>query len=153
MDVVTAVITAKGESKMTIHSTESQETAKATAPATAEKPEPHQKANTRARKPHVAPAKGQAAKKATSAKKAALGAKVAKRAKPESGARQGSKTAKVLDLLKRSGGATLQEIMKATDWQPHSVRGFISGILGKKMGLKVESVKREDGERVYSLSQ
>ena len=138
---------------MTIHSTESQETAKATAPATAEKPEPHQKANTRARKPHVAPAKGKAAKKATSAKKATRGAKVAKRAKPESGARQGSKTAKVLDLLKRSGGATLQEIMKATDWQPHSVRGFISGILGKKMGLKVESVKREDGERVYSLSQ
>jgi len=138
---------------MTIRSTESQETAKATVPATAEKPEPLQKANTRARKPHVAPAKGKAAKKATSAKKAAPGAKVAKRAKPESGARQGSKTAKVLDLLQRSGGATLREIMKATDWQPHSVRGFISGTLGKKMGLKVESVKREDGERVYSLSK
>jgi len=137
---------------MTTSTTENK-TAQATASATAEKPEATKKANTRARKPHVAPAKGKAAKKATSAKKAAPGAKVAKRVKPESGARQGSKTAKVLDLLKRSGGATLQEIMKATDWQPHSVRGFISGILGKKMGLKVESVKREDGERVYSLSQ
>jgi len=41
--------------------------------------------------------------------------------------------------------------MKATDWQAHSVRGFISGALGKKMGLKVESAKREDGERVYTL--
>jgi hypothetical protein len=43
--------------------------------------------------------------------------------------------------------------MKATDWQAHSVRGFISGTLGKKMGLKVESTKREDGERVYSLAK
>ena len=42
--------------------------------------------------------------------------------------------------------------MKATGWLPHSVRGFISGALGKKMGLKVESTKREDGERVYSIS-
>ena len=51
----------------------------------------------------------------------------------------------------RKGGASLAEIMKATDWQPHSVRGFISGALGKKMGRTVESTKREDGERVYQL--
>ena len=43
--------------------------------------------------------------------------------------------------------------MKATDWQAHSIRGFISGTLGKKMGLKTESTKREDGERVYSLAK
>jgi hypothetical protein len=43
----------------------------------------------------------------------------------------------------------LKEIMAATDWQAHSVRGFISGSLGKKMGLKIDSAKREDGERVY----
>jgi len=41
--------------------------------------------------------------------------------------------------------------MKATDWQAHSVRGFLSGTLRKKMGLKLESTKREDGDRVYSL--
>jgi len=41
--------------------------------------------------------------------------------------------------------------MKATGWQKHSVRGFISGTLGKKMGLTVDSVRREDGERVYSI--
>ena len=41
--------------------------------------------------------------------------------------------------------------MKATGWQKHSVRGFISGALGKKMGLTVESTKGEDGERNYSI--
>jgi hypothetical protein len=41
--------------------------------------------------------------------------------------------------------------MKATGWQPHSVRGFLSGIVGKKMGLAVTSTKGEDGERSYSV--
>jgi hypothetical protein len=67
-------------------------------------------------------------------------------------AREGSKKAEVLGLLQRKGGATLAQIMKATGWQAHSVRGFISGALGKKMGLTVDSVRRENGERVYSIS-
>ena len=66
--------------------------------------------------------------------------------------REFSKKAIVLELLKRAEGATLKEIMAATDWQAHSVRGFISGSLGKKMGLKINSAKREDGERVYHAS-
>ena len=69
----------------------------------------------------------------------------------EKGVRAGSKTEKILALLKRSGGGTLKEIMKTTDWQAHSVRGFISGTLGKKMGLTVASTKGEDGERSYSI--
>ena len=52
-------------------------------------------------------------------------------------------------MIGRAKGATLAEIMKATDWQAHST-GF-SGALGKKMGLTVGSVRREDGERVYTL--
>src|SRR5204862_2978175 len=64
-----------------------------------------------------------------------------------------SKGAKILAMISRPKGATLSEIMKATDWQAHSVRGFISGALGKKMGLKVESVRREDGERVYTIAK
>jgi len=64
--------------------------------------------------------------------------------------RKNSKTARVIELLQRSGGATLKAIMRATGWQAHSVRGFISGQLGKKMGLIVQSLKR-DGERVYCL--
>jgi hypothetical protein len=67
-------------------------------------------------------------------------------------ARDGSKQAEVLGLLQRKGGATLGQIMKATGWQAHSVRGFISGALGKKMGLTVDSVRREDGERVYNIA-
>ena len=61
-----------------------------------------------------------------------------------------SKTTRVIALLRRPQGATLQAIMKATGWQTHSVRGFISGKLKKKLGLKVRSVKRE-GKRVYSI--
>jgi hypothetical protein len=54
-------------------------------------------------------------------------------------------------MLKRPGGATAKELLKATGWQPHSLRGFISGTLGKKMGLTVASTKGEDGERSYSV--
>jgi hypothetical protein len=156
--VVTAVITAEGESKMTTSITETKETAQATAAATEKQEEPPKKATARAQKPRVAASKGKATKKASPAKKDAVGAKGAKKvAKPgkrrPDGARQGSKTEKVLDLLKRSGGATLAEIMKATDWQAHSVRGFISGTLGKKMALTVESAKNDNGERVYSIAK
>jgi hypothetical protein len=82
-------------------------------------------------------------------KKSPTGRTKANAAKPD--ARSGSKTAKILDLLKRPGGASLNQIMKATEWQAHSVRGFISGTLGRKMGLKVVSVKTEDGARTYSV--
>jgi hypothetical protein len=41
--------------------------------------------------------------------------------------------------------------MKATGWQPHSIRGFLSGTVSKKMGLAVTSTKGEDGERTYSV--
>jgi hypothetical protein len=43
--------------------------------------------------------------------------------------------------------------MKATGWQAHSVRGFISGTLGKKMGLTVQSEKNPEGERAYKLTR
>ena len=67
------------------------------------------------------------------------------------GARQGSKTAKALSLLKRSGGATLKDLMKATGWQAHSVRGFLSGTLRKKRGLTLTSTQGENRERRYSV--
>jgi hypothetical protein len=63
-----------------------------------------------------------------------------------------SKTARVIALLRRPQGATLQVIMRATGWQSHSVRGFLSGQLKKKLGLKIRSAKR-DGQRVYSVKR
>jgi hypothetical protein len=94
-----------------------------------------------AKRPGTAtPAKRKSADRASSAKKAAP-------------VRPASKTAKILDLLKRPGGVTLKELIKATGWQAHSVRGFLSGTLGKKMGTPVKSSKRPDGERAYRFSK
>jgi Protein of unknown function (DUF3489) len=61
-----------------------------------------------------------------------------------------TKTAQIIALLKRPIGVSLKTLMKATGWQAHSVRGFLSGQLGKKMGLRVRSLQR-DGERVYII--
>jgi hypothetical protein len=61
-----------------------------------------------------------------------------------------TKSETILALLRQPGGATLKALMAATGWQAHSVRGFISGQLTKKLCLKVKSGKR-DGERVYSI--
>lgn len=110
-----------------------------------EKPKATKKARVARKGTDGAKKKGKSAKKASPAKSAHRGAKKAK------GARKGTKTDKVLELLKRPGGVTAKELMKVTGWQPHSVRGFLSGTIGKKMGLTVVSTKGEDGERSYSI--
>lgn len=112
---------------------------------------PRKTARAGARRAPVAPKKGKVGKKGTPAKKSPKGAKKAKSGKDAKGARDGSKTARILELLKRPGGVTGKELMKTTGWQPHSVRGFLSGTVGKKIGLTVVSTKREDGERTYSI--
>jgi hypothetical protein len=73
----------------------------------------------------------------------------AKARKPE--ARDGSKKSAVIELLRRKEGATAAEIAKVTKWQPHTIRGFVSGTISKKMKLAVESVRNEQGERVYKV--
>ncbi len=67
------------------------------------------------------------------------------------GIRQGTKQALLIDLLRRKRGATIDDIVEATGWQPHSVRGAISGALKKKLGLTVESEVVEDRGRVYRI--
>ena len=122
---------------------------------------------------HVAPEKTSSKKGATQKKvapkgqKAAKGkapaaapkkeAKAGKKAKPAhtkeaSTPRAESKGAKILQLIGRPNGATLAEIVKATNWQKHSIRGFLS-TAAKKKGLKIESTKTEAGDRVYQVKK
>jgi uncharacterized protein DUF3489 len=62
------------------------------------------------------------------------------------------KGATIIELLRRKEGATLADLTKATGWQPHSVRGYLSAQIGKKMGLKLESTKTDDGQRLYRIA-
>ncbi len=123
--------------------TEESETAPA---STAAEPKATKKPRVAKRGANVAPKKSKSGKEASPVKKAPT----ARKGEKKGGfARDGSKTAKVLELLKRPGGVTSKELEKATGSQPHSVRGFLSGTIGKKMGLAVTSAKSEDGERSY----
>ena len=144
------MLIAKGENTMTMPEIEGI-TLQAAPPAASE-PRPATKPNTAPRKPRVEPDKVKSGKKTTPAKKSAQAPKAAKPAKPaKAGAREGSKAEKVLELLNRPQGATLADLMKATGWQKHSIRGFLSGTVGKKMGLTLISNKEEGGERNYSV--
>jgi Protein of unknown function (DUF3489) len=89
------------------------------------------------------------AKKTKAAKKAAR-AKKAPASKPNGD--RANKKAEVIAMMKRAKGATLPEIVKATGWQPHTVRGFVS-ILGSKGGEKIESSKNAAGERTYKIGK
>jgi hypothetical protein len=71
-------------------------------------------------------------------------------AKETSAPRAESKGAKILELIGRPKGASVAEIVKATDWQKHSIRGFLS-TAAKKHGHKIESTKTEAGDRVYQI--
>jgi hypothetical protein len=65
--------------------------------------------------------------------------------------RDGTKQAQLIAMLRRPGGATIAQIVEATGWQPHTVRGAFAGALKKKLGLEVTSEKAESGERIYRL--
>ncbi|MCK8482633.1 DUF3489 domain-containing protein [Aliiroseovarius sp. S2029] len=65
--------------------------------------------------------------------------------------REGTKQATLIAMLRAPNGATVAEIMAATGWQSHTVRGAMSGALKKKLGLEVTSEKVEDRGRVYKL--
>ena len=67
------------------------------------------------------------------------------------GPRAGSKLAVLIELLRRPAGATIPDMMEATGWQAHSVRGAISGALKKKLGLEVPSGPATDRGRVYRV--
>jgi len=88
------------------------------------------------------------------------GAKVAKSNKPEPGnnpyagkklVRENSKQSKMIALMQHEEGATIEELISATGWQKHSVRGVISGALKKKLGLQVTYYKEGRG-KIYRVA-
>ncbi|KGJ18757.1 DUF3489 domain-containing protein [Paracoccus sanguinis] len=58
----------------------------------------------------------------------------------------------LIAMLRAEGGATIDEIVAATGWQPHTIRGVISGVLKKKLSLEVTSEKVEGHGRIYALT-
>ena len=128
-----------------------EEQANLPAAATVQPPKTTKRAHVAPHKRRVAPAKPRPGKKASSTEQRPKSQKAAKQAKPATGAREGSKAAKVLGLLRRPDGASLRELMKATGWLAHSVRGYLSGTVSKRMKLKLVSAKSENGERRYCV--
>ena len=88
------------------------------------------------------------------AKKAKPTKRVARANKPagKTKADRANKKAEVIAMMKRAKGATLAEIMAATKWQVHTVRGFVS-ILGSQGGEKIDSSKNAAGERTYKIGK
>ena len=66
--------------------------------------------------------------------------------------RETSKQATVIAMLKRTEGATIDQICEATGWQPHTVRGAMAGALKKKLGLDIQSFKESGGARTYRIA-
>ena len=66
--------------------------------------------------------------------------------------RDNSKQATVIGMLQRPEGATIQQIVDATSWQPHTVRGTFAGAFKKRLGLAITSTKDVGGQRVYRIS-
>src|SRR6266849_1653391 len=94
-------------------------------------------------------------------KKAATRSTARKTSKPKSRARSAhasskpatgphTKHARIIAMLRTSAGATIASLVAATEWQQHSVRGFLAGVVRKKLGLNLVSEQTDNG-RVYRI--
>ena len=66
-------------------------------------------------------------------------------------ARRETKKAHIIAMLRASGGATIEAMARAAEWQPHSVRGFLAGVVRKRLGLTLVSADGDNG-RVYRIT-
>ena len=91
-------------------------------------------------------------KSRSSSKKASVRArKPRKSSPPRSSKSSATKTATLLGLLSKPGGATVESMARAAGWQIHSVRGFLAGHVRKKLGLNLSSEKDAEGVRLYRI--
>jgi hypothetical protein len=74
-----------------------------------------------------------------------------RRSAPQLTTRRESKKAHIIAMLRASGGATIESMARAAKWQPHSIRGFLAGVVRKKLGLTLVSANAENG-RVYRIA-
>lgn len=72
--------------------------------------------------------------------------------RPEAVTQPGTKQALAIAMLRSAEGASIPALMEATAWQQHSVRGFLAGVVRKRLGLPLESTK-VDGFRVYRIAE
>jgi hypothetical protein len=82
--------------------------------------------------------------------RSALGIAVEAKASPVK--REGTKQATLIELLQRQEGATLEQMVQATGWQQHTVRGCMAGALKKKLGLTIVSEKTDGQQRTYRIA-
>ena len=97
--------------------------------------------------PHSKTSEGTTQFAITAAGREAIGAKPETQAKQ----REGTKQSTLIELLNRPEGASLAEMVQATGWQQHTIRGAIAGSLKKKLGLNIVSEKTDGQERKYRI--
>jgi hypothetical protein len=83
--------------------------------------------------------------------KTATNARRRTKASTQANVRAGTKQSAAIAMLRSSGGATIDSLMKATGWQQHSVRGFLAGVVRKRLRLNLESAL-VDGRRIYRVT-